>query len=222
MKAVFLQTRLNSVRLPKKALLPLEGIPLVEWSMRRLKQIEADCYVLLTCESDAATLRLNAARCGFELFTGSETDVLNRFAEATRLYRPDRILRATGDNPFVSPVLAEETWRQAEAAGADYAVLKDIPTGSSVEAARAGALLAAEAAATEPYDREHVMPYLYHHPETFAVIGGAPPEGYRSRLSVTVDTEEDYRRVACWASGLTPETFSLKHLIASQPQDGDL
>ena len=34
MTAVFLQTRLNSVRLPRKALLPLEGIPLVEWSTR--------------------------------------------------------------------------------------------------------------------------------------------------------------------------------------------
>lgn len=222
MKAVFLQTRLNSVRLPRKALLPLEGIPLVEWSMRRLKQVQADCYVLLTCETDAATLRPYAERCGFDLFAGSEADVLNRFAEAARLYRPDWILRATGDNPFVSPVLAGETLRQAEAAGADYAVLKEIPTGSSVEAARTEALLTAEAAATEPYDREHVMPYLYRHPESFTVIRGVPPEGYRSRLSVTVDTEEDYRRVACWASGLTPETFSLKHLIASQPQDGDL
>ena len=222
MKAVFLQTRLNSVRLPRKALLPLEGIPLVEWSMRRLKMVNADCYVLLTCEADAATLRLNASRCGFELFAGSETDVLNRFAEAARLYRPDWILRATGDNPFVSPVLADETLRQVAAARADYAVFKDIPTGSSVEAARVEALLSAEAAATEPYDREHVMPYLYRHPESFTVIRGVPPEGYRSRLSVTVDTEEDYRRVVRWAAGLTPETFSLKHLIASQPQDGDL
>lgn len=218
MTALFLQVRLGSSRLPKKALLSLEGVPLLEWSMRRLKQVSADRYVLLTCTADAETLRPYAERCGFELFAGSENNVLNRFAEAVRLYRPEWVLRATGDNPFVSPFLAEETLRQAKEASADYAVLKGIPLGSSVEAARGSALLAADNEAVDPYEREHVMPFLYRRPQRFALVGGAAPDGYRSPLSVTVDTEEDYQRVLKWARGFSPETFSLKQLIALQAQ----
>ena len=57
MNAVFLQVRLNSSRLPGKALMLLEKIPLVEWCMRRLKAADAQEFVLLTCERDAEQLR---------------------------------------------------------------------------------------------------------------------------------------------------------------------
>lgn len=222
MNAVFLQARLNSSRLPGKALMLLEGIPLIEWCMRRLKAAEAQEFVLLTCERDAGRLRPSAERCGFTLFTGSEDDVLNRFASAVLYFKPDMILRATGDNPFVSPFLAGETVRLAASARADYAVLKNIPVGSSVEAVSAEALLKAAVRAEDAYEHEHVTPYLYRHPETFRVVSGEAPPGYRSPLSVTVDTEDDLRRVSAWAAGRTPETFSLSELIrAHSAADGE-
>ena len=222
MNAVFLQARLNSSRLPGKALMLLEGIPLIEWCMRRLKAAEAQEFVLLTCERDAGRLRPSAERCGFTLFTGSEDDVLNRFASAVLYFKPDMILRATGDNPFVSPFLVGETVRLAASARADYAVLKNIPVGSSVEAVSAEALLKAAVRAEDAYEHEHVTPYLYRHPETFRVVSGEAPPGYRSPLSVTVDTEDDFRRVSAWAAGRTPETFSLSELIrAHSAADGE-
>lgn len=222
MNAVFLQVRLNSSRLPGKALMLLEGIPLIEWCMRRLKAAEAQEFVLLTCERDAGRLRPSAERCGFTLFTGSEDDVLNRFASAVLYFKPDMILRATGDNPFVSPFLVGETVRLAASARADYAVLKNIPVGSSVEAVSAEALLKAAVRAEDAYEHEHVTPYLYRHPETFRVVSGEAPPGYRSPLSVTVDTEDDLRRVSAWAAGRTPETFSLSELIrAHSAADGE-
>lgn len=222
MNAVFLQARLNSSRLPGKALMLLEGIPLIEWCMRRLKAAEAQEFVLLTCERDAGRLRPSAERCGFTLFTGSEDDVLNRFASAVLYFKPDMILRATGDNPFVSPFLVGETVRLAASARADYAVLKNIPVGSSVEAVSAEALLKAAVRAEDAYEHEHVTPYLYRHPETFRVVSGEAPPGYRSPLSVTVDTEDDLRRVSAWAAGRTPETFSLSELIrAHSAADGE-
>ena len=222
MNAVFLQARLNSSRLPEKALMLLEGIPLIEWCMRRLKAAEAQEFVLLTCERDAGRLRPSAERCGFTLFTGSEDDVLNRFASAVLYFKPDMILRATGDNPFVSPFLVGETVRLAASARADYAVLKNIPVGSSVEAVSAEALLKAAVRAEDAYEHEHVTPYLYRHPETFRVVSGEAPPGYRSPLSVTVDTEDDLRRVSAWAAGRTPETFSLSELIrAYSAADGE-
>lgn len=222
MNAVFLQARLNSSRLPGKALMLLEGIPLIEWCMRRLKAAEAQEFVLLTCERDAGRLRPSAERCGFTLFTGSEDDVLNRFASAVLYFKPDMILRATGDNPFVSPFLVGETVRLAASARADYAVLKNIPVGSSVEAVSAEALLKAAVRAEDAYEHEHVTPYLYRHPETFRVVSGEAPPGYRSPLSVTVDTEDDLRRVSAWAAGRTPEAFSLSELIrAHSAADGE-
>lgn len=219
MKAVFLQARLDSTRLPMKALLPLEGIPLVGWAMGRLKKIEADRYVLLTCEKDGSTLEEVASLWGFEVFTGSQEDVLDRFSQGVKKYQPQWVFRATADNPFVSPTLATETFQRTLSQNKDYGVLKQIPLGSSVEVVRATALLKAAAEAADSYEREHVTPYLYRHPETFAILEEQqPPEGYKGDFSVTVDTIDDFKRVVQWAQFKTPGSFSLKDLIEQQQE----
>ncbi|GAB1483889.1 hypothetical protein MASR2M78_27050 [Treponema sp.] len=52
MTALILQARLDSSRLPKKALLPLGGEPMILRVMENLKGAKADAYVL-ACPPDA-------------------------------------------------------------------------------------------------------------------------------------------------------------------------
>ena len=43
------------------------------------------------------------------------------------------------------------------------------------------------------YDREHVTPYVYHHPELFHTVRVPAPVAYRlPNARVTLDTAEDY------------------------------
>lgn len=198
--------RLDSRRLPGKALLAIGGTTLAGLVMRRLRGIMADEYVLATDADGARALALLAAESGFSVFAGPKDDVLSRFAMVAEAYGLGRVVRATGDNPFVSPPLASLAIQAADASGADYVGLVGMPVGMGVEVVRAEALLEAAGRATSDYDREHVCPYLYGHPDSFSILRPQCPAAYLlPEARVTVDTGEDFRRVAAIVEALGPD-----------------
>jgi spore coat polysaccharide biosynthesis protein SpsF len=155
-----------------------------------------DRHVLLTDEESAEDLAPLAERGGFELFTGPREDVLERFALAVERYGVETFLRATGDNPLVSAGCAGALLELHLLKGADYSGYRGLPLGTGVECVRGAALLEARRRAVRPYDREHVCPYLYTHPESFAIFTPEAPEKCRApELRVTLDTAEDYERL---------------------------
>ncbi len=193
---VFLQARLDSNRLPEKALLNLGGITVVEHAMRALTSVEADHYVLLTDERSAHRLRPLSRLCGFDLFVGDPVDVLDRFYRGAQRYGVDSIVRATGDNPFVSPEAAELAVALRYEKEADFAALTGLPLGTGVEVVRRRALEIAWKKASSPYDREHVTPFLYNHPGRFSIERSPAPARLRCPdARVTLDTWEDYRHL---------------------------
>lgn len=201
MTAVVVQSRLGSTRLPLKALLPLGGATLTDQVLRRLGSLPVDGLVLATDEASAAALDPIAARNGFELLVGPAEDVLARYCLAVRRYGIDLVLRATGDNPLVSTELANLLLERRASASAiaresDYAAFVGMPLGMGIEAISARALLRADKEAREASEREHVCPYLYNHPDIFAIDRGDAPEAYRMPgARLTVDTLSDYDRV---------------------------
>ena len=190
---VFLQARIDSTRLPGKALLPLAGRTVIEHVMEALAGIDADVHVLLTDDSGFDALKPYAENCGFDIFRGPKDDVLRRFALAARHYQPEYIIRATGDNPLVSPFLAGTILSRHRSAKADYSGFSGGPLGSGVEVVNAGALLRAEKEAEESYEREHVTPFIYRRPGEFRIHRPlVPKEYYMPDARITLDTEADY------------------------------
>jgi spore coat polysaccharide biosynthesis protein SpsF len=191
-----LQARLGSTRLPVKVLLPLGGTTLIEQAMIRLSLVASDARVLATDEKSAAALAAAAGRRGFELLVGPEDDVLARYCLAVRRFKPDLVIRATGDNPLVSFELANLLAERRASRSSDYAGFLGMPTGMGVELVAAEALLRAEAEAGQAREREHVCPYLYEHPELFSVDRPEAPAGYLlPGARLTVDTASDYEAV---------------------------
>ena len=196
MIAVVLQARLGSTRLPGKVLLPLGGTTLIEQAMVRLSRAGAELLVLATDEKSAPSLAPAAERRGFELLVGPEEDVLARYCLAIERFKPDFVIRATGDNPLVSFELASLLVERGASHPSDYSGFLGMPTGMGVELVAAQALLRAEAEAREAPEREHVCPYLYKHPELFRIDRpDAPAEYILPGARVTVDTAADYGAV---------------------------
>jgi spore coat polysaccharide biosynthesis protein SpsF len=196
MLAIVLQARMGSTRLPGKSLLPLGGSTLVEQAMARLGLVKAEVRVLATDESSARALASAAERRGFELLVGPAEDVLARYCLAVRRYKPDLLLRATGDNPLVSHELATLLLERRASHPSDYSGYLGMPTGMGVELVEPEALLRAEAEAREGPEREHVCPYLYAHPELFRIDRPeAPAEYLIPGASLTVDTAADYEAI---------------------------
>ena len=193
--AVFLQVRLDSTRLPRKALKKIEDHILAEHAMLALKELDLDHHVLVTARGDESILAPYAQACGFETYAGDRDDVLDRFIQAGRLYKPDLIIRATGDNPLVAIDPARRVLEAISAnPGCDYCAMKGLPLGCGVEIFRREALEKAYAESDDPYDHEHVTPYLYRNPDLFTLryLQHNPPmEEHR----VTMDTENDYLRI---------------------------
>ncbi|MDR0551827.1 MAG: transglycosylase SLT domain-containing protein [Spirochaetaceae bacterium] len=198
--AVVLQARLDSSRLPSKALLPLAGKPAIQRVMEALTPIKADEYALACPEDCVQVFSPLACACGFRLVTGSKDDVLDRYVTACRALGFDnepcaRIIRATGDNPFVFADAASAINEAAIARNADYAAYAELPYGAGVESIAVRALLRAGNEASAAAEREHVCPYIYGHPEIFSLYRPAAPDKWRHpELRLTIDNGDDYRQ----------------------------
>jgi len=193
--AIVLQARIDSSRLPGKSLLPLGDGAIISRVMEALNSVPAHLRVLACPEDSAAAFAPLADKAGFTLFTGPKDDVLGRYCLALRKFSIQRVIRATGDNPFVFADAAAAINAEALALNADYAGYSGLPLGAGVESVSAEALSRAEAEAAAPYEREHVCPYLYTHPELFSLHRPLAPLRWQGAdIRLTVDTREDYER----------------------------
>lgn len=191
--SLMIQVRLNSTRLPGKALMQIGGRTVISYALETLSKVDVDDYVIVTTEDSAAALADEAARYGFDIFIGSESDVLQRYALAVKKYNSDIVIRATGDNPYVSGLLAQQLLADFKGRLPDYAAYHGNPIGTGVEIVLAKSLLEADVKATEPYHREHVNPFLYQNPDKYTIY--TPTVGqefYMPQLRITMDTQSDF------------------------------
>jgi len=112
--------------------------------MEALRAIPCDCLGARLSSGCRSRFRPSGEPSGFRLVVGSKEDVLARYCVAIRALGADRVIRATGDNPFVFPDAAAAIAGEGEALGADYAAYSGLPYGAGVEAVAAEALLRAE------------------------------------------------------------------------------
>ncbi|MDC7221353.1 MAG: NTP transferase domain-containing protein [Spirochaetales bacterium] len=192
MTGLFLQCRLDSSRLPRKALLPLGGVPLIERVMEALEAVQVDVKVLLTSEDSYEGLKDSAERKGFEIFAGPKEDVLARYLLASEKYGVEQIVRATGDNPYVSALLANRILLSHLERKADYSGFLGMPLGTGVEVLKTAALRITAQETEESYDHEHVAPYLYNNPKRFIINRPDISEEFGfSHRKISVDTPDD-------------------------------
>ena len=195
MTGIFLQARLASTRFPRKALEMLGGRTIVEHCMAALTYVRADYHVLLTDRDSAPEFAPRAEQWGFDVFAGSRDDVLDRYARSVDRYGVDTIVRATGDNPLVSPALANRIINEHHAVGSDYSGYLGMPLGTGVEVISRTALMKADAAAESRYDREHVCPFIYRHPWAFRTHRPVVERSLKSDARVTIDLPSDLEHV---------------------------
>ncbi len=220
--AVVVQCRLGSKRLPGKALLPLNVIPMARHVMRVAKSIKAEHYILACDFSSYESLKPLSVFEGFECIAGDEEDVLSRFCKVINEVGSENpikvIVRVTADNPFIFVDAANASIaRYFELLDPDYFTFTGLPVGSGVELLNAKSLLIAEKFTNDPYDREHVGPALYRHEDKFKCIREPSPIiWYAPEIRTTVDEKEDYIRtlnmIKCLNSKHCSTTFDLSNI----------
>jgi spore coat polysaccharide biosynthesis protein SpsF (cytidylyltransferase family) len=217
------QARMGSTRLPGKVLETVGHRPLLLWTVAASRAIPGVERVIVatTMESADDPLAEMLAAEGIDCHRGSVNDVLGRIWEAVRVAEPDYVVRATADNPFMDPAVVGGQLRRCIDGQLDYVGTTGWPLGIAAEVAPARALADAYSEATDPAEREHVMPFIYARPDRYR-LGSAPPAEPPPDGRFTVDTPEDLAFAQAIALRLGPvETCSidqLRTIMANEPE----
>jgi len=188
------QARMSSRRLPGKILADIASEPMLARVVNRLGRAKSVAKVVVATTldpTDDETEAVCQAR-DYPCYRGDVHDVLDRCYQAARLYRAEVIVRITADCPVIDPQLVDEAASAfvgyppggkppGESAAGKFAFDflanrlpppwgRSYPIGLDTEVCAFEGLERAWREATEPHQREHVMPYFYE---------GIPPEALR-------------------------------------------
>ena len=120
--SIIVQARMGSSRLPGKVLKKINDMPMIEIILKRLSlSRKVDNIILATSEKQQDILLSKFVKeLGFEVFNGSENDVLSRYYWASKYYDLKNIIRITGDCPLVDPSIIDEMCNEFSRNNPDY------------------------------------------------------------------------------------------------------
>lgn len=204
---VILQARLDSTRLPRKALADLCGRPLLHHVIDRARSIPTvDDVVLATTELPAdQELVALATRWGVPVYAGAPDDVLDRYYQTVRRFPARTIVRVTADCPLLDPEVSGKVLSRFRQDDVDYASNVHPPTypdGLDTEVFSSSALERAWREAQRPSEREHVTPYFWKHAEKFRLANVSHGVDL-SEHRWTVDEPEDLEFIRAVCERLT-------------------
>lgn len=219
------QARLGSTRFPGKMLAPLGGQPLLAWVLKRLQRSQRiDRLVLATSTEprDQALIAL-ARSLDVATFTGSESDVLGRFAVAALEHQADTVVRVCADNPFIDAAVVDQLIDFYATNDCDYAcnhldrLGSRFADGFGAEILGAPLLQQLDRETSDARHREHVTIALWDHAERYRLVApAAPPSLAHPELRFDVDRPEDLAALETLVreQGLTLESTAAEVIAA--------
>ena len=231
MIAAFVQARFSASRLPGKVLKNILGKPMLELQIERIRSsrmIDRIVVVTSITPEDRRLVEL-CERIGIDVFCGSLENVLDRFYRAALKFKPDHIVRLTGDCPLIDIGVVDSMIRLYLEQGGDYGTNCSPPTypdGLDAEVFTFQALKEAHEEAVLPSHLEHVTLFLDSQPARYKTVNLSHSEDL-SRLRWTVDEPEDFDFVRSVFEQLYPSNphFVMEDVLAllrAKPELGAL
>lgn len=199
---IVVQSRISSMRLPAKALLPINGLPSAALCILRAGNLGGDIVLATSCHADDDILVHALNSYGIKIFRGSLDNVLDRFVRATEdLLADDIVVRLTADNVFPDGDFVEALVQQFISLNVDYlgtsSPFDGLPYGLSAEIFSVRMLREAALHATTDAEREHVTTWIRNN--GICTYTDASKFGLDRRydhLRSTIDNLDDYIRTA--------------------------
>lgn len=206
---VLIQSRFSSTRLPGKALFPIEGVPLVVLTALRASNTGKEILVVTSIESDDDEICIALEKFGINYFRGSLENVLERFHDALSGQEDEKVIfRLTADNVLPDGRLLDEMETLFRSSDVDIMNctpdLSNMPYGLSAEVTKVKWIKEAFKNSKDPYDIEHVTPYIYRNGKHVAFCSRRFA-GF-SNFRVTIDTYDDYISVKSLFRGVQDVT----------------
>jgi len=195
-----IQARMGASRLPNKMMLHLHGYPVVEWVCRRVSQAHLlDCVVIALPDNPVDDVLASYVRkLGFQVYRGSEKDLVDRFFQAARTYNAINVVRVCADNPLICASEIDRLIDFFTNGDWDYAYNhvprnNQYPDGLGAEICGIELLELIHTQTSDKTEREHVFNYVWKHPDRFRIGTFDPPQRLRHpELKLDIDDMHDY------------------------------
>ena len=220
-----IQARMGSERLPGKDIKPIKGVPLIGYTIDRLKRSRyIDEIILATSDKEQDDKLVDVAQeYKIECFRGSEENVLERYVKCAKKYNGDIIIRITGDCPLIDPIIVDNVITKLIIYKYDYVRL-DVPNtfirGFDVEVFTKECLLKTYNIVNEIYGeiinkyKEHVTLFIYENKELFNIGYVLGEKEFYRDYRICVDTIEDFQVVENIIENLKEDELRFSNIVS--------
>ena len=195
-----IQARMTSTRLPGKVMKKILGKTLLELLLERVQLTSGIDEIVVASPFGKEHDDIEKAVQSFGNITfirGDEHDVLARYHKAALATKTDIVIRITSDCPLYDYKIVSSWLELFKNSDISYLYApheKGYPLGLGAEILTFDALNKAFQEAKDPYEREHVTPYIWRRPTMFpSIFIEYKPDLYHCRLAV--DEEADFQFV---------------------------
>lgn len=190
---------MQSSRLPGKVLKDIAGKPMLEHLITRIKNANLVDSILVATTDDSSddVIHNFCDEIKIPCFRGHSFDVLDRYYQAAKANQAEIVVRITADCPLVDGKLIDSVVSPFIELDVDFAAnrlpppwKRTFPIGLDIEVVKFSALERTWIEAKLPFEREHVLPYLYDEPQRFKTLLIHNDRDFGHKRW-TVDTAED-------------------------------
>jgi spore coat polysaccharide biosynthesis protein SpsF (cytidylyltransferase family) len=172
---VIIQSRLNSVRLPGKALLPINKTSVLERTIAQVKKAKLVKKIIIATSrekhDDAICQMLGGI--GVDFYRGELDDVGYRLLNAAQHYNASAFVRICGDSPFLDWRIIDESIKLFHSASTDLVsnvFHRTFPKGQSVEVINTDALSKLCKTKRSQSEKEHLTKGFYSNFTDYKII----------------------------------------------------
>ena len=218
------QARMNSTRLPYKAMMTLMNKPLLIREIERISlSSEVGTIVVATStdSSDDPIYEL-CIKEKINVFRGHPKDLLDRHFRTALEYKADAIVKIPSDCPLIDPRIISKVIKfyRSNSNSFDYVSNLHPPTypdGNDIEVISYNALDDAWCNAEKKFEREYTTSYLWKNPHLFSIGNVYWETGldFSMKYRWTLDYEEDFQLIKSVFEELYPHdpNFSFNDII---------
>lgn len=202
---IIVQSRINSNRLPYKALYPFGGVPLIGFILKRLLLLSDKYKVVLATSDDSNDDILEhwAHSLSIPVVRGSKDNVYSRYLKVINLFPCKSFIRVTADNPFVCLDSLKNLEEFFYLNQLEYSMSRGLPFGTGVDIFNSDTFKAQELHKLNSYQTEHINAVFLDNIEQFRIkFWNASQQLTNADISLTIDTIEQWKEVQ---NILTPE-----------------
>lgn len=192
---IIIQARMDSRRFPGKVLYKVQGKPLLQYLLERLRSIKdsPEIIVATSLEKSDNPIVEFCSKSTIPVFRGSLANVAERFRKALDSFSLDGFVRISGDSPLLDQRLIEDGIKYFLENKYDLVTNvwpRTFPSGQSVEVIKTTTFQKISERISLPEDQEHVTRYFYRHSENFSIMNFSSIVNH-SKFHLSIDDKSD-------------------------------